>query len=80
MECGWLTDEFGRQPWVVYEIMRVNAGITQAPGIVPIGWTILVLLVLLFLAAPYAVWRVIRHGGATDGSGSGGSVTQAGLS
>lgn len=80
MECGWLTDEFGRQPWVVYEIMRVNAGITQAPGIVPIGWTILVLLVLLFLAAPYAVWRVIRHGGATDGSGSGGSVTRAGLS
>jgi cytochrome bd ubiquinol oxidase subunit I len=60
MECGWLVDEFGRQPWVVYNIMRVDAGITHAPGAVAIGWTILALLVVLFAAAPYAAWRAVR--------------------
>lgn len=60
MECGWTTDEFGRQPWIIYEVMRVNAGITQAPGAVIIGWTILALLVCLFVAAPYAALRAVR--------------------
>lgn len=76
MECGWLTDEFGRQPWIVYEIMHVDAGITRASGVVPIGWAILGLLFLLFVAAPYAVWRVIRQGGATAAPDSPGDEAQ----
>lgn len=59
MECGWLTDEFGRQPWVIYEIMQVDAGITRAPGALIIGWTILALLAFLFVAAPYAALRAV---------------------
>ncbi len=34
LECGWLTTEFGRQPWVVYHVMRTSAGATTAGGIV----------------------------------------------
>jgi len=62
MESGWLVDEFGRQPWVIYDVMRVDAGISHAPGVAVIGWGILVLLVLLFAAAPYAVVRIVRAG------------------
>ena len=31
-ELGWLSTEFGRQPWLVYNVFRTKAGITTAPG------------------------------------------------
>ena len=34
--CGWVTTEVGRQPWVVYEIMRTEDAVTGASGI-PVG-------------------------------------------
>ena len=47
--CGWVTTEVGRQPWVVYEIMRTEDAVTGAGGI-PIGYGTLV-VVYLGLAA-----------------------------
>src|ERR1700728_1532162 len=32
-ELGWLTSEFGRQPWVVYGVFRTANAITTAPGL-----------------------------------------------
>jgi hypothetical protein len=32
-ELGWLSTEFGRQPWLVYNVFRTKAGITTAPGL-----------------------------------------------
>jgi cytochrome bd ubiquinol oxidase subunit I len=31
--CGWITTEVGRQPWVVYELMRTEDAVTDASGI-----------------------------------------------
>ena len=47
--CGWITTEVGRQPWIVYEIMRTEEAVTGADGI-PIGYATLV-IVYLSLAA-----------------------------
>jgi cytochrome bd ubiquinol oxidase subunit I len=33
MEAGWITTEVGRQPWVVYGVMRTSEAVTLAPGI-----------------------------------------------
>jgi cytochrome d ubiquinol oxidase subunit I len=33
LECGWIVTEVGRQPWVVYEIMRTKDAVTGASGI-----------------------------------------------
>ncbi len=33
MECGWIVTEVGRQPWVVYNVMRTEDAITGASGI-----------------------------------------------
>jgi cytochrome bd ubiquinol oxidase subunit I len=33
MEAGWITTEVGRQPWVVYGILRTSEAVTLAPGI-----------------------------------------------
>lgn len=32
LEAGWVTTEVGRQPWIVYRIMRVRDAVTDASG------------------------------------------------
>jgi cytochrome bd ubiquinol oxidase subunit I len=48
--AGWITTEVGRQPWIVYNVMRVSQAVTAAKGI-PFGYGTLV--------AAYAVLAVI---------------------
>ncbi len=43
--AGWVTTEVGRQPWIVYEIMRTEQAVTGAGGI-PIGYAALVIIYL----------------------------------
>lgn len=31
--CGWVTTEVGRQPWIVYELMRTEQAVTNAGGL-----------------------------------------------
>jgi cytochrome d ubiquinol oxidase subunit I len=33
MESGWFVTEFGRQPWIVYGIMRTSEAATTAPAL-----------------------------------------------
>ena len=33
LECGWIVTEVGRQPWIVYEVMRTEDAVTGASGI-----------------------------------------------
>lgn len=33
MEAGWFVTEFGRQPWIVYGIMRTDQAATSAPAL-----------------------------------------------
>lgn len=39
MEAGWITTESGRQPWVIYNVLKVEDSVTTATGI--LGWFIL---------------------------------------
>jgi cytochrome d ubiquinol oxidase subunit I len=48
--AGWVTTEVGRQPWVVYEVMRTEEAVTGAAGI-PIGYATLVLVYAGLIAA-----------------------------
>ena len=43
--CGWITTEVGRQPWIVYEVMRTESAVTGASG-VPVGFGALGLVYL----------------------------------
>jgi cytochrome d ubiquinol oxidase subunit I len=38
--AGWVTTEVGRQPWVVYGVMRTEDAVTGAAGI-PVGYGVL---------------------------------------
>ena len=35
--AGWITTEVGRQPWIVYDVMRVSQAVTGASDI-PVGY------------------------------------------
>jgi cytochrome d ubiquinol oxidase subunit I len=35
--AGWITTEVGRQPWIVYDVMRVDAAVTGA-HVIPFGY------------------------------------------
>jgi cytochrome d ubiquinol oxidase subunit I len=43
MEAGWFVTEFGRQPWIVYGIMRTSQAATAAPAL---GLTFAVFIVI----------------------------------
>jgi cytochrome d ubiquinol oxidase subunit I len=51
--AGWIVTEVGRQPWIVYEVMRTEEAVTGAEGI-PFGYAALA-LVYVALAALVAV-------------------------
>jgi cytochrome bd ubiquinol oxidase subunit I len=55
--AGWITTEAGRQPWVVYGVMRTSAAVTGAKGI-PVGYGT---LVVVYAALGAAVWWVLRR-------------------
>src|SRR5947208_10743942 len=55
--AGWVTTEVGRQPWVVYHVMRTTQAVTGAGGI-PVGYAT---LAAVYLALAIAVgWVLLR--------------------
>jgi cytochrome d ubiquinol oxidase subunit I len=46
LECGWIVTEVGRQPWVVYNVLRTEDAVTHAGGI----WVTFVTVLLLYTA------------------------------
>ena len=55
--AGWFTTEVGRQPWVVYDVMRTSAAVTGASGI-PIGYAT---LVIVYVAVGIGTAWVLRR-------------------
>ena len=55
--CGWITTEVGRQPWVVYDVMRTEDAVTGAGGI-PVGYATLAIVYIGLAAA--VVWILRR--------------------
>jgi cytochrome bd ubiquinol oxidase subunit I len=54
--AGWVTTEVGRQPWVVYQVMRTESAVTGASGI-PVGFASLGLVYLGLAAVAFVMLR-----------------------
>jgi cytochrome bd ubiquinol oxidase subunit I len=54
--AGWVTTEVGRQPWVVYEVMRTEEAVTGAGGI-PVGFAALSIVYIALGAIAYVMLR-----------------------
>jgi cytochrome d ubiquinol oxidase subunit I len=55
MEAGWVVAEVGRQPWIVYERMRVEDAATANTGV----WITFCVVVVLYLALAVTTIRVL---------------------
>jgi cytochrome d ubiquinol oxidase subunit I len=57
---GWITTEVGRQPWIVYEVMRTEQAVTAADGL-EVGYVALVAVYLTLGAG--VLWMLRRLAG-----------------
>jgi cytochrome d ubiquinol oxidase subunit I len=67
MEAGWVVSEVGRQPWIVYQKMKVADAATTNPGV----WVTFVVVTLLYAALGVTLILVLhgmsRRARARDG-------------
>jgi cytochrome bd ubiquinol oxidase subunit I len=58
LEAGWMVTELGRQPWIIYHLMRTKDAVTSTPNItVTLGAMTAVYLVLAIMV----IWLLWRH-------------------
>lgn len=75
MELGWIVTEVGRQPWVVYGLLRTQDAVTTAGG-VPITLGVMLVIYGVLSATSIAVpWLMGRRWRARDASRRGGAET-----
>jgi cytochrome bd ubiquinol oxidase subunit I len=56
LECGWIVTEVGRQPWVVYNVMRTKDAVTGASGV----WVTFSAILALYAALGTAAVLILR--------------------
>jgi cytochrome d ubiquinol oxidase subunit I len=58
IETGWVVTEVGRQPWIVYGVMRTSEAVTPMPGLIVPFVTFTLLYILLAIVT---VWLLLRQ-------------------
>jgi len=56
LECGWIVTEVGRQPWVVYQVMRTEDAVTGAEGV----WVTFAVVMTLYAMLGAALLITLR--------------------
>jgi cytochrome d ubiquinol oxidase subunit I len=59
VEAGWIVTEVGRQPWIVYGIMRTADAVTPMPGLIVPLIGISLLYLFLGVVVVYLLWAQI---------------------
>jgi cytochrome d ubiquinol oxidase subunit I len=68
--AGWTTTEVGRQPWIVYEVMRTAEAVTRANSL-EIGFVVLVVVYVgLAAAVAWLLRRLARRPPETEVAGA----------
>ncbi|HET9711716.1 MAG TPA: cytochrome ubiquinol oxidase subunit I, partial [Pyrinomonadaceae bacterium] len=58
IETGWVVTEVGRQPWIIFGVMRTSEAITPMPGLIVPFVTFTLLYILLAIVT---VWLLLRQ-------------------
>lgn len=67
-QCGWITAEVGRQPWIVYKVLRTSEGVSTAIRSAQVFGSItmfVVIYLLLFTLFLFLLDRKIKQGPET---------------
>jgi cytochrome d ubiquinol oxidase subunit I len=65
--AGWMTTEIGRQPWIVYGLMRTSEAVSPH-GAAPVALTLAIFIVVYFTVFGAGTWyglKIIAKGPAT---------------
>jgi cytochrome d ubiquinol oxidase subunit I len=60
LEAGWTTTETGRQPWIVYGVLRTADAVNPAPGLRAGLYVILLVYTVLTVASVYVLRRLAK--------------------
>lgn len=60
VEAGWTVTEVGRQPWIIYKVMRTADAVTPMPGIVWSFILFVAIYLLLTLVVVFLLYRQIK--------------------
>lgn len=58
LEAGWMVTELGRQPWIIYRLMRTGDAVTSTPNI---AFTFLAMTLTYFVLGVIVVWLLSKH-------------------
>jgi len=58
LEAGWMVTELGRQPWVIYHLMRTKDAVTTTPNI---AVTFLGMTLIYCVLGVIVVWLLSKH-------------------
>lgn len=59
VEAGWTVTEVGRQPWIIYGLMKTKDALSQAPALALTFWTYLFLYIFLMAVVSWLFYRLI---------------------
>jgi cytochrome d ubiquinol oxidase subunit I len=71
LEAGWVVTEVGRQPWIVWRVMRVSDAVTTAPHIRIGLYSLVVVYALLTWGTVFVLRRLAGGTGVSPGGGGG---------
>ena len=57
LEAGWVVTEVGRQPWIIYGVMRTADAVTPVRGL----WVPFTLFTLVYLGLAAVVVRILGY-------------------
>src|SRR5690606_5875478 len=60
LEAGWVVTEVGRQPWIIYEIMRTKDAVTPMPGIVYSFYIFTAVFISLSIIVIFLLYRQMK--------------------
>jgi len=60
MEAGWVVTEVGRQPWIVYGVMRTSEAVTRAPGVWSVFWATMLIYLVIGITTLIVLRRLAR--------------------
>jgi cytochrome d ubiquinol oxidase subunit I len=64
--AGWTTTEVGRQPWIVYGVMRTSTGVTASRGIGVVAGVLLAVYAALAVAIIWLLRRLAHRSPQSD--------------
>lgn len=72
IETGWVVTEVGRQPWIIYGVMRTSEAVTPMPGLVVPFITFTILYIFLAIITAWLLLRQVVASPSEPSSAAGG--------